>query len=163
MPDRRAACATIFPPASNSAARRSRPEASRRWAEPHGPPPTSTIRIRTSPVLAWGPNGAFSHARTDTVAAYAFDTVHFDERWQANAGVRFDRYRTELDGMIVCSTTRAPFCGSLPTGSLVANDGRSRDTLFSWNVGVLYKPAPNGSVYANYATSQQPPAVRRWN
>ena len=107
--------------------------------------------------LAWGPNGAFSHARTDTVAAYAFDTVHFDERWQANAGVRFDRYRTELDGMIVCSTTRAPFCGSLPTGSLVANDGRSRDTLFSWNVGVLYKPAPNGSVYANYATSQQPP------
>ena len=58
--------------------------------------------------LAWGRTGALSHARTDTVAAYAFDTVHFNPRWQANAGVRFDRYRTELDGLIACSTTRAP-------------------------------------------------------
>jgi len=107
--------------------------------------------------LAWGPTGAFSHARTDTVAAYAFDTVHFNERWQANAGVRFDRYHTELDGLIACSTTRMPLCGTLPTGSLVANDGSARDTLFSWNVGVLYKPTTNGSIYANYATSQQPP------
>jgi len=107
--------------------------------------------------LAWGRSGAFSHARTDTVAAYAFDTVHFNARWQANAGLRFDRYRTELDGLIACSTTRAPLCGTLPTGSLVANDGNARDTLFSWNVGVLYKPAPSASLYANYATSQQPP------
>jgi catecholate siderophore receptor len=31
------------------------------------------------------------------------------------------------------------------------------DTLLNWKIGALYKPASNGSIYAGYATSQQPP------
>ena len=107
--------------------------------------------------LVWGRNGAHAEAQTDTVAMYAFDTMHFNDRWQANAGVRFDRYRTDLDAMVLCGSRNAPACDALPANTPVPNDARARDTLFSWNVGVLYKPAPNGSIYANYATSQQPP------
>jgi catecholate siderophore receptor len=106
---------------------------------------------------AYGRNGAHGRARTDTAALYAFDTLAFNARWQANAGVRLDRYRTALDAIAVCSATRSPLCGALPAGSLVPNNARARDTLFNWNVGLLYKPAANGSLYANYATSQQPP------
>jgi catecholate siderophore receptor len=107
--------------------------------------------------LQWGRTGAYGNARTDTLAVYAFDTLKFNERWQANAGVRFDRYRTDLDALTACSATREPLCNELPAGTLVANDARARDTLFNWNIGLLYKPAENGSIYANYATSQQPP------
>src|SRR5690606_6158814 len=36
-------------------------------------------------------------------------------------------------------------------------DAEVSDTLFNWKLGALYKPTGNGSVYANYAISQQPP------
>ncbi|MFP3758026.1 TonB-dependent receptor, partial [Cupriavidus sp. SIMBA_020] len=31
---------------------------------------------------------------TDTLALYGFDTLKFDEQWQASVGLRWDNYRT---------------------------------------------------------------------
>jgi catecholate siderophore receptor len=108
--------------------------------------------------LEWGPSGAGGEGRTDTVAVYAFDTVTFNPRWELNAGVRVDRYETEFSNTVVCGGRGAPPCGDLPSGSVVPGvDAEASDTLFNWKAGALYKPAENGSVYANYAVARQPP------
>ena len=108
--------------------------------------------------LEWGKTGASSHGRTDTIAAYAFDTIKFGERWQVNGGVRFDHYDTDFSSMVACGGRGGPACGDLPAGTIVPGvDANASDTLFNWKLGALYKPAENGSLYANYAISQQPP------
>jgi catecholate siderophore receptor len=108
--------------------------------------------------LEWGPNGTSSHGRTDTAAAYAFDTMKLGERWQFSGGVRIDRYRTDFDAMALCSGRRPPpECAGLPPESIVPTSASVSDTLASWKAGVLYKPTAHGSLYANYAIAQQPP------
>lgn len=108
--------------------------------------------------LVWGPTGASGKGRTDTAAIYAFDTIKFGERWQVNGGVRFDHYKTDFSDLVACGGRGAPECGELQAGTIVPGvDARTSDTLFNWKLGVLFKPTENGSVYANYAISQQPP------
>ena len=109
---------------------------------------------------SWERNGADSSGSTDTIALYAFDTLKLNERWQVNAGARLDHYKTKYNALAVCSTgPRGTPCGALPVGSLVpsADHLKGSDNVFSWKLGALYKPAPNGSVYVNYAVSKQPP------
>ncbi|HEY6939962.1 catecholate siderophore receptor Fiu [Dokdonella sp.] len=108
--------------------------------------------------LVWGRNGAHADGRTDTEAAYLFDTITFDEHWQANVGVRLDHYDTDFSSVVVCTASGATACGSLPAGTIVPGvDADTSDTLFTWKAGLLYKPTPEGSVYLNYGVSQQPP------
>ncbi|MEI7037293.1 catecholate siderophore receptor Fiu [Fulvimonas yonginensis] len=108
--------------------------------------------------LVYGESGAWGRGTTDTATAYAFDTLKFGERWQVTAGLRLDRYTTRFTSMVLCGTRNAPACGTLPAGTPVPGlAARIVDTLPNGKLGVLYKPAPNGSVYANYATSQEPP------
>lgn len=108
--------------------------------------------------LAWTHDGTRGDGRTDTAAAYLFDTLHLGERWQFNGGVRVDRYTTRFDSLVACGGRRAPACGTLPAGTAVPGvDAEVSDTLFSWKLGALYKPGANSSLYANYAIAQQPP------
>ena len=108
--------------------------------------------------LAYGRTGADSHGKTETVAAYLFDTLKFGERWQVNAGVRLDHYATEFSSHVACGGRRGPACGDLPEGSIVPGvDARTSGNLPNYKLGVLYKPAANGSLYANFAQSQEPP------
>ena len=108
--------------------------------------------------MQWFRNGTYTHGKTDTYSAYVFDTLKFNEQWQVNAGVRLDHYKTDFDSAVTCGTRNAPVCGALPANSAVPGlDARKSGNLTNWKVGVLYKPAANGSVYANYAISQQPP------
>ncbi len=108
--------------------------------------------------LQWGPTGAAGEGKSDTAAIYAFDTLTLDQHWQINAGVRLDHYSTDFRSTVVCTASGATACGDLPAGTVVPGvDDSISDTLFSWKVGALYKPTANGSFYANYAISQQPP------
>ncbi|MEX2124752.1 MAG: TonB-dependent receptor [Woeseia sp.] len=79
-------------------------------------------------------------AETDTTSVYAFDTITFTERWSLNLGLRYDDYRTEQ-----------------LSGEIVAPIALSNDTDF-WNhqVGVVFKPAANGSIYLATGTSSNP-------
>src|SRR3546814_7713444 len=45
----------------------------------------------------------------------------------------------------------------MPTDAIWPVTARVSDTLFNWKLGALYKPAENGSIYANYAVAPQPP------
>ena len=87
-----------------------------------------------------------------------FDTLKFGEHWQLNAGARLDHYSTDFTSTAVCGGRRGPDCGSNPVGTVLPSvDARVSDNLPNYKLGVLYKPAANGSIYANVAMSQQPP------
>lgn len=108
--------------------------------------------------LRYGQTGAWSSGTTDTAAAYLFDTLKFGERWQVTAGARVDRYTTRFDSVALCGARNSPECGTLPAGTPVPGlQARIVDTLPNGKLGVLYKPSSNGSIYANFAVSQQPP------
>lgn len=108
--------------------------------------------------LVYGPTGAYTSGKTNTAAAYLFDTLKFGTHWQVNAGLRLDHYTTDFSSMVACGGRRGPDCGGLPTGSIVRGlDTRTTGNLPSYKLGVLYKPAANGSLYLNLAQSQEPP------
>ncbi|EGI77095.1 catecholate siderophore receptor Fiu [Hylemonella gracilis] len=109
-------------------------------------------------------NGLDTESQTDTVAAYIFDTLKINDQWMLSAGLRLDKYKTTTDSTLVCVSTGTNATGptgcstlGVPTGTVITTSPEDEGTLRSYKLGVLYKPAPNGSIYANYAISQSPP------
>jgi catecholate siderophore receptor len=82
---------------------------------------------------------------SNTRAIYAFDTVELSERWQLNLGGRFDNYR--IDGDFT------------PRGATAPQSTDGSWNIWSYQTGIVYKPAPNGSIYLSYATASTPPTV----
>jgi catecholate siderophore receptor len=99
------------------------------------------------PLAAYAPvlNGAYSAGKTDTVAAYLFDTWKLNDQWQINGGLRGEHYSTE--------STAATLTGT----NLIGTRLKKSDEIYSYKAGLLYKPAKNGSVYVSYASSETPP------
>jgi len=92
-----------------------------------------------------GPTGITSPiTRTvDTRAAFLLDTVKLGEQWILNGGVRLDHYSQAETGPVNANPNSNP-------------NASREDQLFNWNVGIVYKPLPIGSIYAAYATSSNP-------
>lgn len=108
--------------------------------------------------LVYGPTGAWGSGKTNTAAAYLFDTLKFGRQWQVNVGGRFDHYDTDYNSTAVCGGRRGPSCGTLPTGTVVPGlDAGISGNLTSWQLALIYKPATNGSIYAALSTAAQPP------
>lgn len=97
--------------------------------------------------------GAYSKGKTDTAAAYLFDTLKFGERFQLNGGVRVDYYDTEYDGLTVATDTKTLAVTKTPS------DLGTNGTLVSWKLGSVFKPTPASSIYASYAKSLTPPGT----
>src|SRR3989338_6120875 len=95
--------------------------------------------------------GVYNDGETKTAALYVFDTLHLNEQWALNGGVRFEHFRTETDSTALVSGARVP--------------GKAYESgdLTSWNTGVVFKPAENGSIYLSYATSMTPPGSGNFN
>jgi catecholate siderophore receptor len=89
-------------------------------------------------------SGAYTDVETKTAAIYAFDTVHFNERWSVNGSIRAENYHTHY---LSVAATGVP-------STVDAKHG-----LASWKTGLVYKPAPAGSIYAAYAISLTPPGT----
>lgn len=90
--------------------------------------------------------GTYTDGNTLSAALYVFDTLKLSDRWMVNGGLRWERFKTETDS----ATYTAP--------NLVKNpDQRLQDNLLSWKLGAVFKPANNGSIYAGYSVSFQPP------
>lgn len=79
-----------------------------------------------------------------TWSLYAFDTVSFGDSLLLNIGGRYDNYRQD-------AITRSAITG------LVTSSLRYEDSFFSYQLGLVYKPAPNGSIYVSTASSVSPP------
>ncbi len=73
----------------------------------------------------------------NSIAAYAFDTVKFGQKFEVSGGLRWDYF--DVEGI---STTGAEL---------------SRiDRMLSFRAGAVYKPMRQGSVYVAYGTSHSP-------
>ena len=70
--------------------------------------------------------------KTDTIGVYALDTIKLNEQWLLNLGVRFDDYKIE------------------------AGTQENHSQMFNYQAGVVYKPLPNASIYASFATASNP-------
>ncbi len=109
--------------------------------------------------------GADTEGKTLTTAVYVFDTLTLNDAWKVNAGLRLDRYNLSTNtGTIVTTGTngnQANYPG-YAVGSIAPAALKDSDNLLSWNLGAVFKPAPNGTVYAALANSQTPPGANNF-
>ena len=77
------------------------------------------------------------------------DQVH--DQWQASLGARWDNYRT--GGSNIAKGRNDP------TGTPDFYSTSREDNLFNHQLGLAYKPLPNGTIYATYGTSSTPSAI----
>ena len=112
----------------------------------------NTRKTRTAPnmlttLLNPNPDDVFTGAITESPiigdvtansqAAFLFDTAKLGKKWELNGGLRWDRF--DADGI---TTT------GLPVSRV--------DRMLSVRAGAVFKPLPQGSVYASYGTSLNP-------
>lgn len=89
---------------------------------------------------------AFTDTDTKTSAAYVFDTLKFNEQWSLNLGLRYDDYDVKSSGYATAGR-----------GTVAGNFKRENTSqLWNYQVGLVFKPLPNGSVYAAWSTSSNP-------
>jgi catecholate siderophore receptor len=81
-------------------------------------------------------------ADVDSVAAYLFDTLEFNPRWQLSAGLRWDRIEVDAEGFDRDAEARGVW--------------RRTDSELSGRAAVVFKPRENGSFYLGYGTSFNP-------
>lgn len=82
--------------------------------------------------ISYGPKQKDGDIKTQSV--YLFDTMDINDQWSLNAGLRYDNFRVT---------------------DAQKNISRS-DGMWNYQAAVVYKPAPNGSVYVSYGTSSNP-------
>ncbi len=111
--------------------------------------PNSADKASVLPTLT----GASNKGSTDTLALYAFDTLKLNEQWQLSGGLRFEHYNTETNNVGISTATSNP---TLPVGTKVPTSLKKSGNLLGGKLGMLFKPATNGSIYLSYATSQKP-------
>jgi catecholate siderophore receptor len=90
-------------------------------------------------------NNAYTDGVVDTAAAYVFDTARLSEHFLLSGSLRAEHYRARYN--------------SLSVSNVQADEIETDDTLLSWKAGIVYKPRPNGSIYAAYANSFTPPGT----
>jgi len=91
--------------------------------------------------------GLVSKTDTDSLGVYAFDSITFGEKFIINLGLRWDDY--SVDAINATGTVAAP----------VYTPVSSSWDFVNYQVGFVYKPTANTSVYASYATSSTPPTI----
>lgn len=79
------------------------------------------------------PSANSTKTTVNTRSIYGFDTIELDPQWQVNVGLRVDDYKT--------------------TSGALENES----TFINYQLGAVYKPASNGSIYVSYGTSSEPP------
>jgi catecholate siderophore receptor len=103
-----------------------------------------TTLVNPNPHDPWSgtiaPSGSATLAEADTRSVYAFDTLGFNEQWSLNVGVRYDDYETRQWSGAVDAPTRLDNAADFVNHQL----------------GLVYKPVANGSLYLSTATSSNP-------
>ena len=99
---------------------------------------TSTVQ---TPIVK-GARNAQVQNDASTVSAYAFDSITLLPQLILNLGARWDRFKSTITPAF---TTGSPFQLS------------RTDNLFNWQAGLVFKPTPQTSLYASFATAATPP------
>ncbi|WP_425916807.1 TonB-dependent receptor [Pseudomonas sp. GWSMS-1] len=95
----------------------------------------------------WAGSLSRNYAGTDTSsrtrALYFFDTLELDPQWLVNAGLRYDHFATDSK--------------SYDADGVTTSKGEDTSEFVTGQLGLVFKPADNGSIYVSYATSATPP------
>ncbi|MCU1721610.1 MULTISPECIES: TonB-dependent receptor [unclassified Pseudomonas] len=98
----------------------------------------------------WNGSITRNYAGTDTEsktrAIYVFDTLELSPQWLLNMGLRYDHFETDYRTYSAAGATTAK--------------GSDTSEFFTGQLGLVWKPAENGSVYVSYATSATPPGAQ---
>ncbi|RJG55590.1 TonB-dependent siderophore receptor [Sphingobium terrigena] len=119
-------------------------------------PVLDPISISNPNGIYTGPVNAIRSGHQDgdlfNIAAYAFAAVKIVDQLEINGGVRYEhnraRFRTD--------TIATPATGGAYTTGVSQN---ATDNLFSYRIGLVYKPAENASLYVAYGNSKNPTAT----
>lgn len=80
----------------------------------------------------------------ETQSIYGFDSITLLPSLILNLGARFDRFKSVLTPGQAYAATRTVKLERV-------------DNLFNWQAGLVFKPTPETSLYASYATAATPP------
>ncbi|QDH72435.1 TonB-dependent siderophore receptor [Brevundimonas sp. M20] len=97
--------------------------------------------------------GPTSQSTTETVGVYAFDSINLTDRLILNLGLRWDSYSVE--GVNRSATATAGVYGAVTETQTPSADW----DFVNYQIGLVYKPTSNTSVYASYSTSSTPPTI----
>lgn len=103
--------------------------------------------------------------QTKSTSIYLLDSIEFNPQWLLDLGVRWDKFDTEQtmtygarNSAVLGNPTATP--PVLPTAKVGDQVTIKNDSDFiNYQVGLVYKPVENGSIYASYATSSNPVGV----
>lgn len=95
--------------------------------------------------------GTRNYNRVENYAVYLFDAMKLSDKVEVNAGVRWERNIGRSLSDTFSTTAGATFGNQLTATTL-----RNANSLFSYRVGLVYKPIETVSVYAAYGNSKTP-------
>ena len=93
---------------------------------------------------------AQQNGELENVAVYLFDTIAFSDQLELNGGVRYEHNSGWYRADTVASS--GANLGQVTPGTRFENS----DDLFSYRVGLVFKPVPQVSLYAAYGNSKTP-------
>ena len=88
---------------------------------------------------------------TRNIAFYLFDAIAISDQFEINGGIRWEDNKAVFRTDTIVSAPGATF-GNVTTGA----DQVSKDSLFSYRIGAVYKPVENASLYVAYGNSRTP-------
>lgn len=95
-------------------------------------------------------DGVYSDITGKGTAFYLLDTITFSPQWMLTGGLRYEQYeaagQTAVWERVNGSWTRKPY------------QAAADSDFMSWNLGLVFKPMENLTLYASAADSQEPPA-----
>lgn len=105
------------------------------------------------------------NTQTKSTSVYFLDSIEFSPQWILDLGLRWDDYSAKQtmtygarNSAVLGNPTATP--PVLPTAKAGDQVTIKNDSDFiNYQVGLVYKPVENGSIYASYATSSNPVGV----
>ncbi len=140
-------------------------------ATPIGSPnPNATPLTPQRNGAAFGNPLGYTDAAINTLATYLFDTIKLSPQWILNGGLRWECYQVNYysQSTKIAAASNPISAGpppsntpanATPAGTFTRLSSKGSGSLLSWKSGLVYKPAPNGSLYVAYGTSMTPPGT----
>ncbi|MYM27981.1 TonB-dependent siderophore receptor [Duganella sp. CY15W] len=98
-------------------------------------------------VLGGGSADRDGYSTAKIAGVYFQDQIEIDPQWQLIAGLRYDNFKLDYHNNIAAGLRAVPAS---------AANLSSSDNLVSPRFGVVYKPVPAATVYANYSVASFP-------
>lgn len=96
---------------------------------------------------------ATADGTVDNRAAYIFDRLQITDRFEINAGLRYERNLASSTSAAIATPYPAPPARPVVTQNPVAENN---DTLGSYRIGFVYKPTETSSIYLAHGNSETP-------